>query len=230
MRRTPTVECSVEGCGVPRSSSVNEHCNRHRYLMDRYGSTDDPSFGKCCEHCGQEFWTTRRRARFCQESCRRARELEEKAARNANRTRIWVGRCGHCGKAFVSPTADGYQVRMCSDDCRAAAKRSKERIREHTQDIPRRKRYAESMAANDARRRGAVAVAAEVFSRAEIAERDGWVCQLCQVSVDPALEWPHPMSQSLDHKIPLSKGGAHSRANCQLAHLTCNLSKGDRAA
>ena len=36
------------------------------------------------------------------------------------------------------------------------------------------------------------------------------------------------MSATLDHVIPLAKGGAHARANVRCAHLICNLRKGDR--
>lgn len=221
MRRVITVKCSVDECTRARDSNRSAFCTRHRYLMDRYGTTDDPEFSKPCEHCGREFSTSRPRARFCRVECRRAREREDRAAKNASRCRVWVGRCGVCGIAFVSPTADGPNVRMCSDECRAEAKRTRSRITERTRDVPRRVQYAESYAANDARRRSVEQQTIEVFSRLEIAERDGWVCQLCSDPVDPALEWPDPLSQSLDHKTPLAKGGAHSRENCFLVHMQC---------
>ena len=65
---------------------------------------------------------------------------------------------------------------------------------------------------------------------AEIAERDAWVCGLCERPVDAELAYPDPMSKSLDHIMPLTKGGAHDPSNAQLAHLRCNVSKGNRAA
>lgn len=64
----------------------------------------------------------------------------------------------------------------------------------------------------------------------EIAERDSWFCGLCKLPVDATLAYPDPMSKSLDHIVPLSKGGAHDPSNAQLAHLRCNVSKGNRAA
>lgn len=64
--------------------------------------------------------------------------------------------------------------------------------------------------------------------RSEIFQRDGWVCGLCGLPVDPELRYPHPRSKSLDHIIPLSKGGDHGPHNVQLAHLHCNLRKSDR--
>uniref|UniRef100_A0A6H1ZSI7 Putative homing endonuclease n=1 Tax=viral metagenome TaxID=1070528 RepID=A0A6H1ZSI7_9ZZZZ len=63
----------------------------------------------------------------------------------------------------------------------------------------------------------------EVFSVTEIYERDGWICQLCKKKVNRRLKYPNPLSKSLDHIVPLSKGGAHSRANVHLAHLSCNV-------
>ena len=73
---------------------------------------------------------------------------------------------------------------------------------------------------------GADAVA---FNPVNIFERDGWVCGICREAVDAALEWPDPRSASLDHVVPLTKGGAHSPDNAQCAHLACNVSKGNRA-
>ena len=68
----------------------------------------------------------------------------------------------------------------------------------------------------------------EVFDPIEIFERDEWICGICEERVDNALVFPHPMSKSLDHIEPISRGGDHSRANTQLAHLGCNIRKGAR--
>lgn len=71
------------------------------------------------------------------------------------------------------------------------------------------------------------ATVGEPFTVAEIRERDGNRCHLCRrkVSVKP---YPHPLSASLDHVIPLTKGGMHERSNVRLAHLSCNVAKGNR--
>ncbi|MFD6517310.1 HNH endonuclease [Rhodococcus sp. NPDC060176] len=58
-------------------------------------------------------------------------------------------------------------------------------------------------------------------------QRDGGVCQLCDTAIDPEIEWPHRQSRTLDHIIPLSRGGEHSYANVQLAHHSCNSRKND---
>jgi len=77
---------------------------------------------------------------------------------------------------------------------------------------------------NTARRKGAKIV--EKFKIIEIFERDKWICQICKLPVDKTLKFPNSFSPSLDHIIPLIKGGNHTKANTQLAHLSCNIRKG----
>lgn len=72
------------------------------------------------------------------------------------------------------------------------------------------------------------AIEAETIYPESIYERDGWVCRLCGLPVDRALEFPDPMCASLDHKRPLKDGGTHTRANVQLAHFRCNAAKGSK--
>ena len=55
--------------------------------------------------------------------------------------------------------------------------------------------------------------------------RDGWICQICHKKVNKRLKHPHSMCASLDHIVPLSKGGTHIYANVQLTHLKCNQIK-----
>lgn len=64
-------------------------------------------------------------------------------------------------------------------------------------------------------------------SRADIYERDEWVCQLCHEPVDP--DHPERRHQaSLDHIIPQSYGGGHDPSNLRLAHISCNSRRGNR--
>lgn len=63
---------------------------------------------------------------------------------------------------------------------------------------------------------------------ADLIVRDDSTCQLCGEPIDLTLEWPNPMYRSIDHRIPISRGGEHSLENTQLAHLRCNISKADK--
>ena len=57
--------------------------------------------------------------------------------------------------------------------------------------------------------------------RAKIAKRDKWICQLCFELIQS------PGDLTVDHTIPVSKGGTDAWANCVSAHKECNSAKGD---
>ena len=113
-----------------------------------------------------------------------------------------MGKCCHCGQDTGAPS-----VVVCPPcaDTRARAGRM-------------------------ARRAAIKTTTVELVESLKVFERDGWTCQLCLDPVDKALLYPDPMSRSLDHVVPLAKGGAHTYANTQLAHLLCNQRKGARGA
>lgn len=67
---------------------------------------------------------------------------------------------------------------------------------------------------------------AELVDLDVIMERDGPNCGLCGEPIDLRFHSPDPLSRSLDHVIPLSRGGKHRYDNCQAAHLGCNMKKG----
>ena len=55
------------------------------------------------------------------------------------------------------------------------------------------------------------------------------VCGICGMPVDKSLQFPHPLSPTVDHIIPIEKGGHPSAIeNLQLAHFACNRQKSDR--
>jgi 5-methylcytosine-specific restriction endonuclease McrA len=117
--------------------------------------------------------------------------------------------CDYCGQEF------GYNKKKnlhCSPECSAAT--INKRNWKHLQ--ARRARLKEAYV--------------ESFHAKEIYERDNWTCGICDEPIDPASKLPDRMSASIDHIIPISKGGTHERANVQAAHLHCNVSKGAKLA
>lgn len=111
--------------------------------------------------------------------------------------------CRGCG---VEVETTGTAV-LC-EPCR------EQRAREHWQGKNRRRRAALRQ------------VPSESYTLAEIAERDGFCCQLCRLPVDMSLAWPDLWSATIDHRRPLALGGDDTRANVQLAHFICNSRKG----
>ena len=85
------------------------------------------------------------------------------------------------------------------------------------------------MAVRSARRRARLSAAlVEQVDRAVVFERDDWTCHLCGGAIDPTLSGRHRWGPTIDHVVPLSRGGLHCYANVRAAHLRCNASRGDR--
>lgn len=54
--------------------------------------------------------------------------------------------------------------------------------------------------------------------RAKVYERDIGLCQICGLPVEDG-------ESTLDHAVPLFRGGTHSYKNCRTAHASCNFKK-----
>jgi 5-methylcytosine-specific restriction endonuclease McrA len=68
----------------------------------------------------------------------------------------------------------------------------------------------------------------EKVNAIDIFNRDNWTCQLCGEPVQRDAKVPHFLAPTLDHIVPLAKGGSHTKENLQLAHFICNSRKSDR--
>lgn len=62
----------------------------------------------------------------------------------------------------------------------------------------------------------------------DLAERQGWTCQLCHEPIDPGLYWPDMRAVTVDHVVSRSRGGSDDPSNLQLTHHICNSRKGNR--
>jgi DNA-directed RNA polymerase subunit RPC12/RpoP len=152
------------------------------------------------------------------------KEVRRKQARKFSiRADIGPATCIDCDAA-VSRRGSGRPSRRCTP-CRklhrtnidlAWVANNRERCR-----IARRR----ALKLRRARKKGAVC---ERFDSGEIFERDKWICGICKKQIDKKLRWPHMMSASIDHVVPLSEGGAHGRANCRASHWKCNSLRSNR--
>lgn len=59
----------------------------------------------------------------------------------------------------------------------------------------------------------------DTISVHELFKRDKGICQICKNRVGPS-------EASIDHIVPISKGGPHTWDNVQLSHESCNYKKG----
>ncbi|HEU4590839.1 MAG TPA: HNH endonuclease, partial [Steroidobacteraceae bacterium] len=221
---------ACEGCGADISARMGnarycEPCGAGRAKVHEQTRLAKRPYYSECIGCGEEFEEPRQQ-RYCTKTCagqtNRSKQLSVALAKS----------CRGCGEQFTT-----FDIRRneCGTACRQwAAKypgvlRILDRECRHCAQPYRAVTAAQyfctpkcSKSFGKIQRRGRMEAAyVEPVSKGAIAKRDRWVCKLCGVKVDRRLEWPHPMSASIDHIVPISKGGEHSNANCQLAHLVC---------
>lgn len=202
--------CTIDGCdGLVEGRGW---CQKHYARWKRHGDPAARMPGevvdgrRVCPRCEQDVPLDEWGKGYCR-ACVAARMRERRAENPPPLVEKHPATCDACGETFM---ADGRRWRYCSPECFEAY---------------RHKANWKHVTARRARER---AVRVETFDRREVFERDGWMCALCGDPVDPDLAWPDQRSASLDHRIPISRGGEHSRANAQTSHLGCNVRKGAR--
>ena len=128
--------------------------------------------------------------------------------------------CTVCGAPVLRPAKSNRRP-ACSTDCR--------RVIQFGPDAEHWLGYDWK---TDAVRRAQLAGARviEPFDRLEVFERDGWACYLCKEQTNPDASPFDPSYPTVDHVIPLSKGGEHSLGNAGTACLRCNSAKQDHCA
>lgn len=157
-----------------------------------------------CEGCGGDMPQLRNRSYCDLSECRELAAERSRVLRNASNR--------------------GYQARYRAEHGLSNSQRYKDRP--YNKEYNYRERHPDRAKFYDHARRAREAnCEREAFADSEIFERDGFVCGICNEPVDMEVRYPDAMSASLDHIIPLSRGGGHVRANVRLAHLGCNARK-----
>lgn len=213
--------CKWPECESPVKTAG--YCNRDYQRALKLGNFDDPWVAheakiaaakapKACKWPGCE--REAECAGFCSRDYSRATFL-------GNQVDPWVewdtsGTCEVCGKKWSSGRR--RDKRICSKVCATNKWR---------QENPERAR-AQRMDAVRRRRARLAKVTVEYFTIKDVRMARGDDCYLCGGRINYKLRFPHPMSPSLDHVIPISAGGAHSLENAAMAHMECNNRKGAR--
>lgn len=203
------VQCGKAEC---RRQAHNARCREHQRKRRAAGLDANRKrtvYTRTCCVCGEEFTTRRKGGRYCGNGpgCNRLPKAPVicgpscRVADRPERRTFIAGYCPECGTGVVRIThlnAAGF----CSRKCRRREMRR--------------------------RRRAAVAgPGRKTLGFRSVAERDRWVCQLCGEPVSQDETVPHPLAPTMDHVVPLARGGAHEMGNVQLAHFICNSVKGD---
>lgn len=131
--------------------------------------------------------------------------------------------CVDCGTSVPVPRKGGRRER-----CNPCARTRRENWQREWLDRNRERVRERNRRREHLKRASMYGAGVERFNSREIYMRDRWICGICRKKINPKLRHPHPMSASLDHVIPLSEGGPHTRANTRAAHLRCNCRRSNR--
>lgn len=197
--------------GDPVSDWLGNFCNADcQALRHRRNKKKEP-VEKVCSVCSTKFFSSRDSQHLCSKDCGvianrlRSREtwLREKASQPE--TKSWL--CKWCNEDIVVPWSYTGN-RVYHDKCRAQANRHKNRVKS----VRRQNARVEP---------GRI----DVF---DIAARDGYICHICNETVDMTVPRTSRFGATLDHVYPLSLGGADSASNVKLAHWICNVKKSNK--
>jgi hypothetical protein len=211
----------------PKSNDRKTYCSRECAFLDRakkckicgkiiIGSYSDYCSDECknkliirkCKECGKDFEGIKI-AVYCSDECLKAK------ARRCNREQLKVKHdsevkptnCKECGVGFVSEYGNKHRS-FCSYFC---GRKYGRRIGKATRRARKKGQYYESI------------------DPIEIFERDNWHCKICGVITLKRLRGTcDNRAPELDHIVPLSLGGPHSKSNVQCLCRKCNQSKGAR--
>lgn len=173
---------------------------------------------RTCAICGKTFVSIRPRL-CCSQECEKIRTKEKEKKRRETMPAIIetedmvIRTCVMCGVQFFD--VETSTRKTCSHDCSVEYEKAQTKVRK------------------DKRLNKGNIVDTNITLK-QLFNRDGGRCWLC----GERCKWsdkktrkngiiPGPTYPSIDHVIPLARGGLHAWDNVRLAHLECNMRKND---
>lgn len=181
---------------------------RGRAKKERPPKPGKTIFIKQCDRCGKQFETVYEDQKHCSKACSAAMRRHRETRRHQEARPVLE--CAYCGEPFK---AKGNNSKYCSSRC------------ERKQHSMMRK----------LRKKGCPKIEYGITARA-LMRRDKGICHICHGKVN-INDWSRNESgffiagnsyPTVDHVMPLAKGGSHTWDNVKLAHLKCNGEKSDR--
>lgn len=160
---------------------------------------------KICPICKKQFIANNKLAMYCSDECCYEGQLKNKREEwRANYTPRTFA-CAECGKLVVTECGSTRTL-YCSDACMNRSMKRDYKLR-------RAERMQKAFIEN-------------VGMRSTFRRYKGR-CGICGLPVPRTVEPSNIWAATVDHIVPLSLGGEHRKANCQLAHRICNSIKCD---
>lgn len=195
-KRSEQIICSV-ACSKKRKRLNNFRSDSRycRICLGLYRPAFHVKKGTCSLECG---WILRKLI-----YPKIKKEKKGKGEKCVTRKPLHQFNCANCHKMVICP-ANGRRT-FCSKKCSELVSWRREKHRRRA-----RKRTGNRGSSIDL---------------PTVLVRDQYKCGICYKRIPKQYKYPHPLSPSLDHIIPLSKGGSHSWDNVQASHHQCNQKK-----
>jgi len=212
----PHSTCTALGCDAAlwAARRPKKYCDRHNPHIPKPGARIKMPADKC-HHCGKDISHRAVGVIYCDPNCN--------------------SMAGYYRRRVLSPR-DPKPVVICSIEAceRTATSRGmctmhyKRWARANGMNKAPSDKWSDVRRSNSHARRARMngATTGDRVLLAQLLERDGAICSMCNGYIDIDLPWPEPWSVSVDHTIPLARGGQHTMANATVMHLRCNLQKG----
>lgn len=163
-----------------------------------------PGGKRLCFGCGDEYMAPSKKSKYCSNGCATKYARKNSLAEKGNVS------CVVCFQEFTPSPETKFNV--CSVECYSVR-----RSNEWKENCARRR-----IAINNGRVKGEVVRVHEIFAR------ENYICALCGIKTSKSGGKYANNYPTIDHIIPLSKGGQHIPGNLQCLCRKCNISKGSK--
>jgi hypothetical protein len=205
--------CGIDLDQINKPGSPKKFCSRkHNAEYRQANKPKAPKLSKSCAWCNKTYITNLKKSKFCCSRCRNAyssdKQVKATQAKNAANPRRFDFDCDRCFQTVQTgkPVTRGAYGRFCHN-CSLVKRRERYRIK-----TAKRQKITNP-----------IRISADV-----LIERDGNVCHICLTQIDLSLARNSRFGATIDHVIPVSKGGADTLDNMKLAHWICNIKKGNK--
>lgn len=216
--------CHKEYMTTRRKGEGEKYCSRDCYRSYQHSKKIIKApfnliYFKKCTWCSSTFIARKIHTNTCSDSCRKsyANNTSRLYSINKHKKKAKVYKCAICCTTYCR--VYGVKgLKYCSDECF--------RKSDAYQNYQKQKRASKSYRNHKARVINGKPC--EKFNPFEIFDRDKWRCQACGIKTPKRLRGSYKdNAPELDHIVPLSKGGSHTRANVRCCCRKCNGTKGN---
>jgi 5-methylcytosine-specific restriction endonuclease McrA len=202
-------ECKADGC-VEQTYRKSGYCSVHNERFRKGFPVN--GYKAECVVCGTAFIANQKKQVICpgNSSCKKQYDiLKAKKYAENHRDRI----------------NELQRIRYYKDVAKSRRKHRdyKNSRKEESAAIGRRYR--------NKKKNNTIGYVSEPYTKKEIGDRDNWICHLCGEIIEEGKYPPrHARASTIEHIIPISKGGVDTKYNVKIAHYGCNASKNNNDA